>query len=120
MLINTHPFYGSCSFLSVSKLMLNNELWVAKEDFLSNLSVSLCPQIKQKQTQVLYFYFKFMNTNTKQLLSAAWKSYSTPLSNNLLNSLRKVYIILIIIKYITLFPSSYSWLISLLIVHYIL
>lgn len=53
MLINTHPFYGSCSFLSVSKLILNNELWVAKEDLLSHLSVSLCPQIKQKQTQVL-------------------------------------------------------------------
>ena len=53
MLINTHPFYGSCSFLSVSKLILNNELWVAKEDLLSHLSVSLCPQIKQKPTQML-------------------------------------------------------------------
>ena len=53
MLTNTHPFYGSCSFLSVSKLILNNELCVAKEDLLSHLSVSLCPQIKQKQTQML-------------------------------------------------------------------
>ena len=53
MLINTHPFYGSCSFLSVSKLILNNELWVAKEDLILHLSVSLCPQVKQKQTQVL-------------------------------------------------------------------
>ena len=55
MLINTHPFYGSCSFLSVSKLILNNELWVAKEDLILYLSVSLCPQVKQKQTQVLCY-----------------------------------------------------------------
>ena len=78
MLINTYPFYGSCSFLSVSKLILNNELWVAKEDLLLHLSVGLC-QIKQKQTQVLSGSFK-----VSQLFASGGRSIGVSASTSVL------------------------------------
>lgn len=59
-----HPspvFWVSYSFSSVSTFILNSELWAAREDLCSCLS--LCPQMKQKQMPVLSAILIFKERN---------------------------------------------------------